>query len=339
MATPATLALWLSAALALGALATWLARRYALRRQLIDLPGERRSHRAATPRGGGVSIVLVLLLAHGALVLAWPAAMAPILLAAGGLALVAGVGWIDDHRPLSPWLRLCVHAVAAVALAAALAAAGGSGSDMAIAFAATLALTNVWNFMDGIDGLAASQAVVVATAYALLAGHGPVLWLGLALAAAACGFLPFNFPRARIFLGDVGSGAIGYALAALLAMSATGQSPEVRLPLLFPLLPFLLDASLTLLSRMVRGEAWWQAHVQHAYQAWARHRGSHVGVTLAYAAAAVVAATIMFAVRSWSCGIIIAVYATFVLAGWVAWRLLRGRDARARAHGFEEGKP
>ena len=93
---------------------------------------------------------------------------------------------------------------------------------MSVAFASALVLVNVWNFMDGIDGLAAMQALVVAVAWAMLAGAGPVWWLGLALAAGSLGFLPFNFPRARIFLGDVGSGALGYGLAMLFTVGSQG---------------------------------------------------------------------------------------------------------------------
>lgn len=196
---------------------------------------------------------------------------------------------------------------------------------MATAFLAALVLVNVWNFMDGIDGIAAGQALVVAVAWALLARQGPVLWLGLALAAAALGFLPFNFPRARVFLGDVGSGAIGYALAALFAIGTLQQAPSVRLLWLLPLLPFLLDASLTLLARMVKGEAWWRPHVQHAYQAWARTRGSHVPVTLAYAAAAATASLLMFAMRSAGPALIMAACVAVMLAGAVAWKRLRAQ--------------
>src|SRR5690606_2727313 len=274
---------------------------YALRRQLIDQPGARRSHQEATPRGGGIAIVLVLLVALVALAAQSPARIRELALAGAGLVLVAGIGWIDDHRPLSATLRLCVHVLAAGLLCTALWLAGGSPFDLAVAFVAAVVLTNVWNFMDGINGIAASQAVLVATVYALFAGDGPVLWLGLALAAGTAGFLPFNFPRARIFMGDVGSGALGYALAALLAVATLDADPGARILLLFPLLPFLLDASLTLLSRMVRRERWWEPHTTHAYQAWARRRG-HARVTVAYALGAMVACAVMFAMRSvhWS---------------------------------------
>lgn len=317
------LAIWLLAGLALGGLGTWLARGYALRRELIDQPGERRSHVHATPRGGGISIVLVLLLAMLALALRAPAHATVLALAATGLLLVAGIGWIDDHRPLSAALRLVVHVLAAGLLCFGLWQAGAGIPDLATAFVAVVVLVNVWNFMDGINGIAASQAALVAATYAVFAAQGPVLWLGLALAAAACGFLPFNFPRARIFLGDVGSGALGYALAGLLAMSSLRADAATRMLLLMPLLPFLLDASLTLSSRILRRERWWQPHTQHAYQAWARRRG-HGRVTVAYACAAMLVSLSAFAMRSSGAAVIMVSYVMFLALGGMAWMLLRG---------------
>jgi UDP-N-acetylmuramyl pentapeptide phosphotransferase/UDP-N-acetylglucosamine-1-phosphate transferase len=154
-----------------------------------------------------------------------------------------------------------------------------------------------------------------------------VWWAGLALAAGIIGFLPYNFPRARIFLGDVGSGALGYALAALFAWGSAGEALHGRLLWSLPLLPFLLDASLTLASRILAGEAWWRPHVTHAYQAWARSAGSHVPVTLAYVAAATVAALAMFAVRSGTATIIITVWLVVVTSGALAWKTLRGAAA------------
>src|SRR5690554_2538397 len=130
----AGLALWLLAGLALGCAATWLARGYALRRQLIDQPGERRSHRDATPRGGGIAIVLVLLVAMAVLAARAPARIAELALAAAGLVLVAGIGWIDDHRPLPAALRLCVHVLAAVLHCIGLRLAGAGPLDLAVGF-------------------------------------------------------------------------------------------------------------------------------------------------------------------------------------------------------------
>lgn len=272
---------WLAVHFCIGVAGTWLARRYALKQSLIDQPGERRSHSVATPRGGGIAIVISMLVATAALGVRQPG-MAPLMLAFGiGLLLVAGIGWVDDHRPLSPWLRLGVHVVAAALFALAVADQFQSLVLGAVAFVATLVLTNVWNFMDGIDGLAASQALIAAVGLAVLAGGSWAL-LAFALAAACAGFLPFNFPRARIFMGDVGSGAIGYALGALCVAAAARLQDRALLALL-PVSVFLVDASLTLLRRLLRGERWWTPHTQHAYQAWARAAG-HGRVTLAYAA-------------------------------------------------------
>lgn len=334
----AGLALWLLTGFVLGCAATWLARRYALRRKLIDQPGARRSHRDATPRGGGIAIVLVMLVAMAVLATREPTRIPELALAAAGLVLVAGIGWIDDHRPLPAALRLCVHVLAAVLLCIGLWLAGASFLDLAVAFVATVVLTNVWNFMDGINGIAASQAVLVASAYALFAGQGPVFWLGLALAAGASGFLPFNFPRARIFMGDVGSGTLGYALASLLAVSSLHADPGVRILLLFPLLAFLLDASLTLLSRMVRGDRWWEPHTLHAYQAWARRRG-HARVTVAYALATAVASAVMLAVRSSHWSFIMLLYVAFLSFGGLAWMLLRERPMDRYPDTLRDGKP
>ena len=144
---------------------------------------------------------------------------------------------------------------AALTLAAGVWMATGSAWLAVAACVLAMVLTNVWNFMDGIDGLAASQAVLVAAGVALVA-DGPVQWLALALLAATMGFLPFNFPKARIFLGDIGSGALGYTLAMLVVVAA-GRTPPGRdrwswWPWLLPLSAFLLDAGLTLLGRMVR---------------------------------------------------------------------------------------
>ena len=267
---------------AVACIGTWLARRYALARHLLDEPGARRSHTVATPRGGGIAIVAAMLLA----LVVSPATAAPLpprLLIGTGLLLVAAVGWIDDHRSLSPWLRLAVHALAAACLGLSVWISSGSAA-LAIAGALlALVLTNVWNFMDGIDGLAASQALLVALGCAMLAGRGSDTWLSLALAAACAGFLPFNLPRARIFLGDVGSGALGYLLAVLVAGRSV-HDPEAGLLLLIPLCAFLVDATLTLGRRVLRGERWWLPHTQHAYQAWARRCGRHGQVTAAYGA-------------------------------------------------------
>jgi len=272
---------WLALYFAIGVAGTWLARRYALQRELLDQPGERRSHSVATPRGGGIAIVLALLVAAAALALRHPHQI--VLLAAFGigLVLVAGIGLIDDHRPLSPWLRLGVQALAATVLAAGVAGTYGSFGTALVAFIAVMVLTNVWNFMDGINGIAASQTALAAAGLSVAVG-GAWGWLALALVAACVGFLPFNFPQARIFLGDVGSGALGYALAVLAVVAYADHAMPWPLVLL-PLSAFIVDSGLTLLRRLLRGERWWTPHTQHAYQVWAARIHAHAPVTFGYA--------------------------------------------------------
>ncbi|WP_298854354.1 lipopolysaccharide biosynthesis protein [uncultured Aquimonas sp.] len=257
---------------------------YALRRGLMDAPGRRRSHVVATPRGGGIGFVLVL------------AALAPLLLTpatlglsfSAGLLAVAAVGWWDDHRPLSARFRLVVHVLAAAQFLWVL---QGTPTDMqtALHFGLGLlwivSLVNFWNFIDGINGLAALQAVIAAGLYAGLAqaaGLAGAAVLMLALSSAVLGFLPYNLPRARLFMGDVGSGALGFALGAFALLLL----PSVRAPwlLLLPVAAVLADAGLTLAKRMLLGRRWYAAHREHLYQWWVRRGASHVRVSLAYAA-------------------------------------------------------
>lgn len=266
---------------------TWVARRYALRRELLDHPGRRRSHASPTPRGGGIAIVSALLVASpwvfGLDFHAWPQLAACL----GGLAAVAGIGWLDDHRPLPAWLRLLVHFSAASVAGFALlgyARTPMQWLEMAAIVAFVAGCVNAWNFMDGIDGLAASQTILAAAAL-LFGGYWlDGVWRGFAglLVASTLGFLPFNFPRARIFLGDAGSGAMGYAVACLLLRAVVAGGLPATLALWIAS-AFLLDAGLTLLSRIGRGRRWWMAHREHLYQWLVRSGRSHVGVTLLYA--------------------------------------------------------
>lgn len=252
---------------------------HARRHGLIDMPGERRSHEVETPRGGGIGIViaclacLVMMAFRDMHHFNW-------LLIATGLALVASIGWLDDHRPLPAWPRLGVHAVAAILLAVSLHLGGAGAAVCVVGFVLAIGLINVWNFMDGINGLATSQALLCGLAFAVLPGFAaPVL--GVAIAGACLGFLPFNFPRARMFLGDVGSGALGYLIAVLIVIGVASSSVRDWPLLLLAPLAMLVDSSLTLLWRMHRRARWWQPHTEHAFQRWSRNTG-HTVVTLAY---------------------------------------------------------
>jgi Fuc2NAc and GlcNAc transferase len=283
------------AVLATAAVGTEGLRRYALARGVLDIPNPRSSHTVATPRGGGVAIVLAFLGGLTALLALGhtPAPLYAALTLGGGL--VALVGFWDDHAPLSPMTRALLHGVAAVW---ALYCLGGwprldlgvAGLDWGLPGAAVgvLALAwllNLYNFMDGIDGIAATEAVLVAAGGCLLLGPpGAGPWWELAiLAASALGFARLNWPPARIFMGDAGSGFLGYALG-VLALGAITSGATAPWPWLILLGVFLVDATVTLLRRIMRGERWYQAHRSHAYQWAARRYGAHRPVTLAVAA-------------------------------------------------------
>ncbi len=271
---------WLLCLIAALAGSAW-ALRYARREQVLDHPEERSNHAMPTPRGGGIAMVAVM-----AGMLAWAAyahdSRRLVLLAMlAGLALVGAVGWLDDHRPIPARTRLAVHVFAAVLVAVAMIASGWPAWIALLGFAAIPVLVNIWNFMDGIDGIAATQAMVWGFALLLWTPAALAGGIGLALAMACLGFLPFNFPRARVFMGDVGSGALGFLIAGsgLLLVREQGSAASGSLCVVAP---FLVDAGLTLAKRIWRRECWWQAHSQHAYQRLARAWGSHATVTAIY---------------------------------------------------------
>lgn len=308
-------------------LGTWWARRYALRRRLIDAPGARRSHVVATPRGGGIAIVVALVP-----VFVWLASQDArggglAFCAVSGLVLVAGIGWLDDHRPLSALVRLAVHIVAATLLAIGMASAGVALWWCLCVWILAVGLVNVWNFMDGIDGLATTQAILVAAGALVLGG---VSMLPVAIVAACAGFLPFNAPRARIFLGDVGSGSLGYLIACLFAWMPEVEPAGLAL-LGLPLAAFMIDATLTLLSRMLRGERWWQPHVQHLYQRLVQAGASHMRVTLAYAAWTSCSVLALYALQGRSLSTTLGVFAAWFVCTAATWFILRaGLEAGLR---------
>lgn len=256
--------------------ATRLVRGHALRHRILDIPGERSSHTAPTPRGGGIGFAVVILLGGAVLFGCGEISINVFVALLGGGAAVAGIGWMDDRRPLSAKLRFAVHCFAA-AWAVYWTGAEGWG-ETAFFFLATAWLINLYNFMDGIDGLAAATAVAAGAAGAFLCG-GSTAALCAVTAAAAGGFLRWNWPPAKIFMGDAGSGFFGYVFAvAWLAGAAEGGADLYTVPILLAV--FLTDATLTLLWRAARGEKWYAAHRLHAYQTLAARHG-HRAVTIA----------------------------------------------------------
>lgn len=255
---------------------------FARRLQLVDRPNERSSHQRPTPHGGGLPLLLAFALGV-ALAATWHGPWEPVylVLLAGALCLML-VGVLDDLRGLSVALRMVLYGLSCLLLAIWLLAGSVTGLTLLFTLSAwTLILLwslNLYNFMDGIDGLAATQSILACSGAALLAwvgnGAGAYALFCLLLAAAHAGFLWWNWPPARLFMGDAGSVPTGYLLAALaLVGSVQGQLNPLCWLVLLAL--FVTDATWTLLWRMASGQPFTRPHRLHAYQRLSRHWGAH----------------------------------------------------------------
>ena len=269
-------------------------RHQALAHRLLDVPNSRSSHTIATPRGGGVALVLSTLAALLALGwtdrLPWPSVWS----LCGGGTLVALIGFVDDRRHVAPRWRLIGHFAAASWVLAQL---GGVPPLSAMGFVldsgwfgfaiATLYLVwmvNLTNFMDGIDGIAGVEAITVCLSGVFLssvAAPGEHLWIApLVLASATLGFLVWNWPPAKIFMGDAGSGFLGLMLA-VFSLQAGWIVNRLFWSWVILLGVFVVDATVTLIRRLAHGERFYEAHRTHAYQHAAVQRGAHMPVTVA----------------------------------------------------------
>lgn len=271
-------------------------RQQSLRTNTLDMPNERSSHTIPTPRGGGLGIVVAFSLGLVALVLLG-AIEVPLALGIGGTGLIAAfVGYLDDRSHVPPMQRLIAHVLAAVWLLVWL----GGMPVLDLGFAViewgvighlvgaigTIWLLNLYNFMDGIDGLAASEGVFVGLAGGLVLlmwQVADVALIAVLLAAACLGFLVWNWPPAKIFMGDVGSGFLGVVIAGL-AISSSHQQPLSAWMWLILVGVFFVDATVTLLRRLARGEKVYEAHRSHAYQRMTirlqQHRPVTIGIIL-----------------------------------------------------------
>jgi UDP-N-acetylmuramyl pentapeptide phosphotransferase/UDP-N-acetylglucosamine-1-phosphate transferase len=329
------IAAWMLASLVLSLLGVRLAIAYAHSRSLLDHPGRRRSHTRATARGGGIGIVVAV--AVCLLGLGWHARAAWLFAALIGLLVVAMVGWWDDHRALPALPRLIAHLAAAAGFSYVLLAPELSWWWLILLVPAGAWSINLHNFMDGIDGLLAQQAVFVGLGLAALALSVDLLPLAAASAAfatASLGFWYFNRSPARIFMGDVGSGAVGFLI---FAFSAALWAVDHALvwPALILCSAFVIDATLTLLTRISRGRRWYSAHREHLYQWLARRQRSHASVDRGYLSWNVlIAAPFAWLALShlrWAVPITMLVYIT-AAAVWFALkqRCLRRRPAKDR---------
>ncbi len=311
--------MWLAPLLAF--IICWLTLSRLLRRGRLpmDQPNERSLHAVPTPRIGGLGIM-----AGAGVASVWlaDAAVLPIILAAFAL---AALSVLDDVRGLPVALRFLAHFVAAVSCLLAL---GLGGWALLPATLAVVWMTNLYNFMDGSDGLAGGMAAIGFGALALaawLGGASEMAAFCVAMAAAALAFLRFNFPPARVFMGDAGSIPLGF-LAAALGIAGTMHGVW---PWLFPLLvfsPFIVDASVTLARRGLRGEKIWQAHRSHYYQRVVLLGATHRQLALAAYALMLLAAVLAFALLllpQYSAGVLIlsaSMYLQIFLAIDRRWR-------------------
>lgn len=278
---------------------------------VLDIPNARSSHVVPTPRGGGLAVVAATLAAalFGATM---QGGGSPTIGIISGAAIALSVlSFVDDLRNLSAAIRLGAHAVA---VGIGLWALGGHGAfagflpqpvDLMLTGLGWLWFVNLYNFMDGIDGIVGSEtaAIGVGVAGLVLLGIAPPDLLGMAVsvAAAALGFLVWNWHPARIFLGDAGSVPLGYLVGYLLIATAgsdDGSGTSLAAAALLPLV-FAIDATVTLLRRIARREKLTEAHRQHAYQQAVIGGWSHARVCLAIAAVNLALIAVAWTLASW----------------------------------------
>jgi len=271
---------------------TAVLRQYALRRSIIDIPNARSSHTVPTPRGGGLAIVLTFAFSLFVLAFLQRVSMADSAALLGAGLMIAVIGFMDDHGHIAARWRLFGHFVAA---AWALFWMQGLPSITVFGFSLSFGwlgyllgalylvwMLNLYNFMDGIDGIASLEAICACVGLSLLylfSGHETLIWSPLLLAMAVVGFLYWNFPPARIFMGDAGSGFLGIVLG-VFSIQAAWVGTEFFFAWLIMLGVFVVDATFTLARRLARGEKVYEAHRSHAYQFASRQFGKHLPVTV-----------------------------------------------------------
>lgn len=275
---------------------TWGLRGYAIKHNVIDRPNQRSSHSVPTPRGGGVAIVLTLLIS---LVFFYFSDSLTLNIFLGlfvpGI-IVAIIGFLDDHGHIAARWRLLMHFLAAatgIYFLGSFPVITLLGYELSLSWVGMILgciylvwMLNLYNFMDGINGLASAEAITFAACSAMLVvinqqtgAPESIYPLTLALIGAAAGFLVWNFPVAKIFMGDAGSGFLGITIGLMILHIAKADS-HFFIAELCLLGVFIVDATTTLLRRLVAGKKVYEAHASHGYQILARKYGSHVPVTL-----------------------------------------------------------
>ena len=269
-------------------------RQYALKKNIIDNPNERSSHNVPTPRGGGVAVVVSYIV--GVILLIYLDQLSQhiglTLIVAGFL--IALLGFLDDHGHINSMLRLAIHFMVATGVVVSL---GGFSevkifNNFSLGFSANIIavlflvwLLNLYNFMDGINGIASVEAITTMMSMVViyfifnLQLNVEILWL---LTACVFGFLLWNFPKAKIFMGDACSGFLGLTLG-ILALIALKENIALFCAWIICLGVFIVDATFTLVRRVLNGYKMYDAHRSHAYQIMSRKFGNHTPVTIAVA--------------------------------------------------------
>ncbi len=284
----------LLAAVLVSFLLTRIVMRIAVERRLLDVPNERSSHAHPVPRGGGVAIILTFMLSMTIATSFWTPDGTLLAAILGGGALVAFVGLVDDFRDVSVGWRLASHVLAALwalywlgGVPEGLLPGAPSALIQFLGIVSILWLINLYNFMDGIDGLASIETVTVCLGGVVLYASRPtgdMAWIPPAMMlASTAGFLVWNYPPARIFLGDAGSGFLGFMMA-VFCVHAAHLDTALFWAWMILLGVFIVDSFVTLIRRALRRQPLKTAHRSHAYQFASRKYRGHAVVSLAVGA-------------------------------------------------------
>lgn len=277
----------------LSAVLTKLVLNYALARRVYDIPNERSSHKVPTPRGGGVAIVIISLVLTVLLAFFLPQSSQLLLgaIALGG-GLVAFIGALDDFRGVRPSMRLLVHFCAAIIAVYAFSAISATSAPwnilpqnmfMVLSLFFLVWMTNLFNFMDGIDGIAGVETISFSLVIGIIAfsrGNVVLSLFCLGLAGATSGFLRWNWHPAKIFMGDVSSGFLGFTLGVIALWGESSGSIPLTASLIL-LACFIGDSTWTLIRRGLAGKRVYQAHCDHTYQHAVKEGFSHTQVSSA----------------------------------------------------------
>ena len=285
-------------------LGTELFRRFSLKRSILDIPNERSSHATPVPRGGGILVVILSLAVYVIAAAYYHNSISFGFLI--GATLVAAISLADDLVSIPFFIRLAVHMVAAAVLIYDIGSLTAihlpmTGRDISFGLAGPAVtvfwlvwMINSYNFMDGIDGIAGTQALVAAGGWMVI-GYNvetqAVMVFCASVAASVAGFLLHNWSPARIFMGDVGSAFLGFTFGAiplLIARESHFDSGWLFAIAITILWPFLFDTVYTLLRRTVKGERLWEAHRSHLYQRLVAAGYSHRAVSLLYGSSTLV---------------------------------------------------